>query len=625
MLQRHSAKYLSAFAALALGGALLAPSAAYAAPTPLSGPTSGGTTVSDTESLGVRFTSLAAGYNGAAAIGDDGGVYSFPLVSQVYPVPAPSGVTFTQVSGGASELAALGSDGNAYIWAPATASAPTPTVVSAPAGVTFTQVFDGSFALGDNGRMYTFGLFTTTPTAVQTPAGVSYTQIAGSLGHTVAIGNDGNTYAWGGNNNGQLGDGTTGSTTIPVLVQAPAGVRFTQVAVADSASFALGDDGRTYAWGANSSGQLGNGTNTDSSLPVEVVLPAGVTFTSIEGGHDAVAEEDFALALGDNGKVYSWGWNALGELGNGTNVNSSLPGEVTLPAGVTFTQIAAGDRFGVAIGDDGQSYAWGYIQTSENIFTYVPVSFTDVTITDVKFGEAPGENLTQSTTVPGEISWTVQTPRHCGATPVTVTWKQFGDSTTTDSRGDFAFGSAPTVSIAATDDEVEAGGTLTIVATVTGDDAPRLFWTQRPWDTDEWEYLADVTGDTLTVENVQMHTEYRVTAVNCWGYSEDAVSNVVRFPPDGGGETPPPGGGETPPPGPGATGPGEPGAQGPSAGGGNNAQVGAPATGKGAGNALWLPETGSGLLWTGAAAAAGAVVLGTILMIARKRRLSSAS
>ncbi len=78
--------------------------------------------------------------------------------------------------------------------------------------------------------------------------------------------------------------------------------------------------GAAYAWGSNSNGQLGIGTTNNSSTPVASWLPSGVTATTVAAG------SDHSLALGSDGKVYAWGSNSNGQLGNGTTTDSSIPG-----------------------------------------------------------------------------------------------------------------------------------------------------------------------------------------------------------------------------------------------------------------------------------------------------------
>ena len=111
-------------------------------------------------------------------------------------------------------------------------------------------------------------------------------------------------WAWGFNGNGELGDGTTTGpdscysdhpcSLTPVPVSMPGGVIFTSVSAGNSVSVALDSTGHAWAWGFDSDGELGDGTTTDSSIPVAVSMPPGVTFGQITAGGEAV----LALPLG---------------------------------------------------------------------------------------------------------------------------------------------------------------------------------------------------------------------------------------------------------------------------------------------------------------------------------------
>ena len=81
------------------------------------------------------------------------------------------------------------------------------------------------------------------------------------------------------------------------------------------------------AWGFNRNGVLGNGTTTSSSVPVHVKLPAGQRFVTLRS-------DSFSLAVSASGRVYTWGYNASGELGDGTTTSRRTPRRVRLPAGV---------------------------------------------------------------------------------------------------------------------------------------------------------------------------------------------------------------------------------------------------------------------------------------------------
>lgn len=151
-------------------------------------------------------------------------------------------------------------------------------------------------------------------------------------------------YAWGSNSNGQLGDGSTTDSAVPVQVELPAGVTPVAVSAGWLTSLALGSDGNVYAWGDGEDGQLGDGSTLDSQVPVRVLLPAGVTAVAVSAGFGS------SLALGSDGTVYAWGSNLAGQLGDGTATGpqicgytpcSMTPVAVPLPGGVTATAVAA--------------------------------------------------------------------------------------------------------------------------------------------------------------------------------------------------------------------------------------------------------------------------------------------
>ena len=87
-------------------------------------------------------------------------------------------------------------------------------------------------------------------------------------------------------------------------------------------SLALKGDGTVWTWGYNKYGQLGNGTNSDSNVPVQALGLTGVTV--IAGGHY------HSLALKNDGTVWAWGWNGEGELGNRTYSTSNVPIQVSI-------------------------------------------------------------------------------------------------------------------------------------------------------------------------------------------------------------------------------------------------------------------------------------------------------
>ena len=183
--------------------------------------------------------------------------------------------------------------------------------------------------------------------------------------HSLALRSDGSVVAWGDNAQGQLGNGTATGSVTPVQVQGVGGTgTLTGVVAIASAehSLALRSDGSVVAWGYNAQGQLGDGTSTNSPTPVEVEGVSGVgTLTGIVA---IAAGGNHSLALRSDGTVVSWGYNGFGQLGNGTTTNSPTPVEVEGVSGVGsltgVVAIAAGATHSLALRSDGTVVAWGY-------------------------------------------------------------------------------------------------------------------------------------------------------------------------------------------------------------------------------------------------------------------------
>src|SRR3989304_5520615 len=172
--------------------------------------------------------------------------------------------------------------------------------------------------------------------------------IAGEGDHSLALKNDGTVWAWGLNVSGQLGNGTNTNSNVPVQVAGLTGI--TAIAGGGRAhSLALRNDGTVWAWGFNTSGQLGNGTLTNNNVPVPVSSLTAVTALAGGGNH--------SIALRNDGTVWAWGYNGYGQLGNGTFTNSNVPVPVTSFTGVSA--ISSGDLHSLALKNDGTVQAWG--------------------------------------------------------------------------------------------------------------------------------------------------------------------------------------------------------------------------------------------------------------------------
>jgi alpha-tubulin suppressor-like RCC1 family protein len=200
-----------------------------------------------------------------------------------------------------------------------------------------------------------------TPVAVPGLTGVRTTanSVAAGWYHSLALKADGTVWAWGYNAAGQLGNGTTTNSSRPVQVRGPNGVGFLTNIVAVAAgvyhSLALRSDGTVWAWGYNYYGQLGNATLQDSVYPVQVHDSSGSgTLTNIRA---IAAGAGHSVALTTSGMVLTWGWNFYGQLGNGNTTDRMLPGPLTSLSGVAT--IAAGYAHTLAGKTDGTVWNWG--------------------------------------------------------------------------------------------------------------------------------------------------------------------------------------------------------------------------------------------------------------------------
>lgn len=182
--------------------------------------------------------------------------------------------------------------------------------------------------------------------------------IAGD-GHCIAVAQDGIVYTWGNNSKGQLGNESNVNSLIPVKVRMGeyAGTAFlgdnssnkiTDVAIGNSHSLAIDQQGKVYAWGLNSEGQLGNNTKDNKNVPIKTLKGtySGNTFLGDNADNKIIAIATgftHSIALANNGTVYGWGFNTNGQLGDNTMTQKSSPVVVQVPGGplpvqlVTFT------------------------------------------------------------------------------------------------------------------------------------------------------------------------------------------------------------------------------------------------------------------------------------------------
>lgn len=279
---------------------------------------------------------LSAGWHTSGAVMADGTVWTWGLnqygalgydsggadVTAPRQVPGLSGITQLAL-GGAGNGYAVGPGGTVWAWG------------------------DNTFGQLGNG--------TTTPsvTPVLVPGLSGITQVSAGDHYALARGSDGSVWAWGGNGGGALGYGGLANLYIPLRLQGLS--RITQVAAAGQSSYAVRSDGTLFSWGSNTYGQLGNGTSggyTTSPAPVPG-LP-GVTQVA-SSGLSVLAIDNLAERL------WAWGYNSCGELGDGTTKDTYSPELIGL-TGVSQVRQGTEGPGGVssaAIRWDGRLWTWG--------------------------------------------------------------------------------------------------------------------------------------------------------------------------------------------------------------------------------------------------------------------------
>ena len=460
------------------------------------------------------------------------------------PDSASRGIRFSQtiVSIGGAFSLAVGSDGNAYAWGSnrygqlgdgTTTDRHTPVVVRKPADVpadfTYMQVSaaeDYSLAVGSDGYAYAWGrnqyggignssvptgrnnsnAKSLVPVRVQGPSssskGLQAIQVSAGGFHSLALGSDGYTYAWGWNSYDQLGNNTTGGylepTSVPVRVRDPAnpndagkGLQAVQVSGGYYHSLAVGSDGYTYAWGNNSYGELGNSSiptgaansRAMSPVPVRVRDPANPNDAS-KGlkARQVSAGSWHSLVLGSDGYAYAWGDNDNGQLGNNTKTDSPVPVRVRDPANpndaskaLKAVQVSTGWVHSLALGSDGYAYAWGNNSNGQLGNDTIPTGFTNaarslvpvpvsfnltLVITSVRFDTSPGTNLQYGI----GSSVTVLTPAHApGTVTVSVDYTIGGTLQTPDTSLQYTYTPATPAGVLP-----QAGGEGILLALATG-------------------------------------------------------------------------------------------------------------------------------------------------------------
>src|SRR5215470_15222119 len=252
-----------------------------------------------------------------------------------------------------------------------TNSLTTAVQVRFPPGVTIawiptdTMPYDSALAVDTHGNAWGWGhndsgeLCLGNNHAHSTPVRLPFTNVtalAGGGSHAVYDAN-GTLYSCGSGQDGELGDGSTSNSTVPARVHGLNGHSVTALVAAYANAGALLSNGQYYDWGNDSKGQLGNGTlRQNSAVPVRVPLRAAVTQVA-QGG--SLSGNGQALVMLSDGSMRAWGDNQYHQLGNGGTGVASSPVRFSAPAGVTYRMLATAADTSYAVSSTGRVYAWG--------------------------------------------------------------------------------------------------------------------------------------------------------------------------------------------------------------------------------------------------------------------------
>jgi alpha-tubulin suppressor-like RCC1 family protein len=287
---------------------------------------------------GTNWKQVSAGYPHMAAIKTDGSLWTWGLntdgrlginsttgISRSTPVTTFAGGTnWKQISVGRFHMAAIKTDGTLWTWGRSERG-----------------------QLGINQSIFTADRLTPVTTFA---GGNTWKSVNCGDRHTAAIKTDGSLWVWGINEEGQLGDNTTVSKSIPVTTFA-GGNDWKSVAGGQNHTAAIKTDGSLWMWGSNAYVQLGTNDTNTRTTPV-TTFAGGTTWKSVACGRLHTA------AIKTDGTLWTWGQNDNGRLGTNDTTRRSTP-VTTFSGGTNWKQVDCGEAHTMAVKTDGTLWGWG--------------------------------------------------------------------------------------------------------------------------------------------------------------------------------------------------------------------------------------------------------------------------
>jgi alpha-tubulin suppressor-like RCC1 family protein len=204
--------------------------------------------------------------------------------------------------------------------------------------------YNGDGELGDNTTA-------SKSSPVQTiSAGTNWKQVSVAANGSTATKTDGSLWCWGRGLYGQLGNTSSMASVSPVQTVS-AGTDWKIVSCGGTYNAAVKTGGTLWLWGYNANGQLGDNSTTMKSSPVQTVA-GGNDWKTVSSGYQ------FVSAIKVDGSLWTWGYNVQGQLGDGTTTNRSSPMQV-VTGGSNWKQVSNGTSHVVALKTDGSMWAWG--------------------------------------------------------------------------------------------------------------------------------------------------------------------------------------------------------------------------------------------------------------------------